>query len=44
MLVLEAQHSCPGWPSSAALCPGSCPEQKLDIQPLPGGTDVSVGC
>lgn len=22
MLVLEAQPSCPGWPPSAALCPG----------------------
>lgn len=32
MLAIEAQHSCPQWPPSAALCPGCCPLQKLDAQ------------
>lgn len=32
MLTDEAQHSCPQWPPSAALCPGCCPLQKLDAQ------------
>lgn len=32
MLAIEAQHSCPQWPLSAALCPGCCPLQKLDAR------------